>query len=57
MEKFSRGARQELCSHVWNVNKCACDRSFWSVTVNDVLIANQDGHGCTADELASLQIP
>jgi hypothetical protein len=37
------GARQELCAHR-NVPTCACDRSFWSVTVNDVLITNQDCH-------------
>ena len=35
------GARQELCAHIWNV-LCACDRSFWSVAVDNVLIANQD---------------
>ena len=50
MEKFSRGARQELCSRVWNVNTCARVRRFWSVIVNDVLIASQDGQSA-ADEL------
>ena len=37
-------ARQELCAHIWNVPTCTCDSSFWSVTVNDVLITNQDCH-------------
>ncbi len=34
-----------------NVPTCACDRSFWSATVNDVLIANQDCHGRAANEV------
>ena len=45
------GAQHELCAHIWNVPTCACDRSFWSATVNDVLIANQDCHGRAANEV------
>ena len=45
------GAQHELCAHISNVPTCACDRSFWSATVNDVLIANQDCHGRAANEV------
>ena len=45
------GARQELCATFgMYLRACACDRSFWSVTVNDVLIANQDCHRRAANE-------